>query len=74
MGDTFEMDRISNLDWLVVGLYLTGLIGLSSYHINDVVKRFMKVAKTASTNDVLGKMKKILGQEKVSYWHHFFLC
>ena len=45
----------------------TGLLGLSAHHINKVVKKFMKVAKTMTTTDVLGRMKKILKNEHTSY-------
>ncbi len=45
----------------------TGLLGLSAYHINRVVKKFMKVSKAMSTTDVLSRMKKILKNEGTSY-------
>ena len=45
----------------------TELMGLSSHHINNVVKKFMKVAKAMTTTDVLGRMKRILKNEGTSY-------
>ena len=45
----------------------TGLMGLSAYHINNVVKKFMKVTKAMTTTDVLSRMKKILKNEQTSY-------
>eukprot|EP00912_Choanoflagellata_sp_UC4_P000214 UC4_evm4s135 len=45
----------------------TGLIGLSSHHINNVIKKFMKVTKAMTTTDVLVRMKSILKKEHTSY-------
>ncbi len=38
-------------------------LGLSAHHINNVVKKFMKVSKAMTTTDVLSRMKKILKNE-----------